>query len=151
MTKEELIKELEELRDIENYSQSELMNTGYKTGLLDALDLVNKYFDLALVSGRSEQLNCGKERVFGEKRCDKQCDDCLKEYGSNYLSENVDKLAQVLKEKETDLRKNATFCKEHKFEKEYEWLWMKYQIVNEIRFEIELLKSENEFRPRFEF
>lgn len=67
------------------------------------------------------------------------------------LSENVDKLAEVLKEKETDLRKKATFCKEHKFEKEYEWLWMKYQIVNEIRFEVELLKSENEFRPRFEF
>jgi hypothetical protein len=56
MTKEELIKELEELRDIDNYSQSELMNTGYKTGLLDALDLVNKYFDLALVVGQSEQL-----------------------------------------------------------------------------------------------
>lgn len=51
MTKEELIKELEELRDIENYSQSELMNTGYKTGLLDAMDLVNKYFALTPVSG----------------------------------------------------------------------------------------------------
>ena len=56
MTKEELIKELEELRDIKNYSQSELMNTGYKTAILDALDLVNKYFDLALVVGRSEKL-----------------------------------------------------------------------------------------------
>lgn len=31
MDNKELIKELEELRDIENYSQSELMNTGYKT------------------------------------------------------------------------------------------------------------------------
>ena len=58
MTKQELIKELEELRDIKNYSQSELMNTGYKTAMLDALDLVNKYFDLALVVGQSEQL-CG--------------------------------------------------------------------------------------------
>jgi hypothetical protein len=56
MTKEELIKELEELRDIKNYSQSELVNTGYKTAMLDALDLVNKYFDLALVVGQSEQL-----------------------------------------------------------------------------------------------
>ena len=56
MTKEELIKELEELRDIKEYSQSNLMNTGYRTAILDTLDLVNKYFDLALVVGRSEQL-----------------------------------------------------------------------------------------------
>ncbi len=59
MKKEELIKELEELRDIKNYSQSELLNTGYRTAILDALDLVNKYFDLATVVGRSEQLVCG--------------------------------------------------------------------------------------------
>jgi hypothetical protein len=58
MTKEELIKELEELRDIKNYSQSELMNTGYKTAMLDALDLVNKYFGLALVVEQSEQSFC---------------------------------------------------------------------------------------------
>jgi hypothetical protein len=56
MTKEELIKDLEELRGIKNYSQSELLNTGYRTAMLDALDLVNKYFDLAPVVGRSEQL-----------------------------------------------------------------------------------------------
>ena len=67
MTKEELIKELEELRDVENYSQSELMNTGYKTGLLDALDLVNKYFDLALVVGRSEQLVCDCGKPYHER------------------------------------------------------------------------------------
>lgn len=67
------------------------------------------------------------------------------------LSNNVDKLVEVLKEKETDLRKNANFCREHKFTKEEEWLRMKYQIVNEIRFEVELLKSENEFRPLFNF
>jgi hypothetical protein len=57
MTKEELIKKLEELRDVKNYSHYELTNKGYREGLLDALDLVNKYFDLALVSGRSELLN----------------------------------------------------------------------------------------------
>ena len=45
MKKEELIKELIELRDIEKYSQSELMNIGYKTAILDALDLVKKYFE----------------------------------------------------------------------------------------------------------
>ena len=67
------------------------------------------------------------------------------------LSANVDKLVEILKEKETDLRKKANFCSEHKFKKEEEWLRMKYRIVNEIRFEVELLKSENEFRPLFDF
>ena len=77
MTKEELIKELDSLRDIENYSQSESLNTGYRTGILDALDLVNKYFDLALVVGRSEQYHC-ELYDFGrkDKPCDKQCDGC---------------------------------------------------------------------------
>jgi len=51
MDSKELIRELEELRDIENYSQSELMNTGYKTAILDAIDLVKKYDFLQLVSG----------------------------------------------------------------------------------------------------
>jgi hypothetical protein len=46
MTGIELIKELEELRDIKNYSQSELMNIGYKTAILDVLELVNEYLDL---------------------------------------------------------------------------------------------------------
>ena len=67
------------------------------------------------------------------------------------LSKNVDKLVEVLKEKEAGLRQKANFCREHKFTKEEEWLRMKYQIVNEIRFEVELLKSENEFRPLFNF
>jgi hypothetical protein len=75
MTKQELIKELEELRDIKNYSQSELMNTGYKTAILDALDLVNKYFVLAPVSG----LLCGTctdfkivGKMFVCKKCGKE-------------------------------------------------------------------------------
>jgi hypothetical protein len=67
------------------------------------------------------------------------------------LSKNVDKMVEVLKEKEADLHQKANFCREHKFTKEEEWLRMKYQIVNEIRFEVELLKSENEFRPLFNF
>ncbi|PAC27808.1 hypothetical protein [Flectobacillus sp. BAB-3569] len=67
------------------------------------------------------------------------------------LSKKVDKLVEVLKEKETDLRHKLKFCKEHKFEKEEEWLRMKYQIVNEIRFEVELLKSENKFCPKLSF
>lgn len=67
------------------------------------------------------------------------------------LSKNVDKLVEVLKEKEAGLRQKANFCREHKFTKEEEWLRMKYQIVNEIRFEVEQLKNENEFRPLFTF
>ena len=42
MDKNEVIKELEELRDIKKYSQSELLNTGYRTAILDAIDLVKK-------------------------------------------------------------------------------------------------------------
>ena len=56
MKKEELIKELQELRDIANYQQSELMNIGYKTAILDALDLVNKYFIL------TEQIETAKTK-----------------------------------------------------------------------------------------
>jgi len=67
------------------------------------------------------------------------------------LSKNVDKMVEVLKKKEDDLRQMANFCSEHKFKKEEEWLRMKYRIVNEIRFEVELLKSENNFCPLFDF
>ena len=40
--KEEIIKQLEKLRDIKDYSTSKLMNSGYRTAILDAIDLVNK-------------------------------------------------------------------------------------------------------------
>ncbi len=33
----------------------------------------------------------------------------------NNLSKNIDKMVEVLKEKEADLRQKANFCKEHKF------------------------------------
>jgi hypothetical protein len=48
MTKQELIKELELLADScdSNYA---LEVNGYNRGVLDALDVVNKYFDLAPV------------------------------------------------------------------------------------------------------
>ena len=67
------------------------------------------------------------------------------------LSKNVDKFVDALKKKEDDLRQKVNFCREHKFTKEEDWLRMKYQIVNEIRYEVELLKSEKEFRPLFDF
>jgi hypothetical protein len=76
MTKEELIKKLEELRDVKNYSHYELTNKGYREGLLDALDLVNKYFDLALVSGRSEQC-LHTERVWTIDPYDQKCFKCV--------------------------------------------------------------------------
>lgn len=49
MTKEQLIKELELLADscMSNYA---LETNGYNRGVLDALDVVNKYFVLAPVS-----------------------------------------------------------------------------------------------------
>lgn len=62
MTKEKLTKELELLSDScdSNYA---LEQNGYKRGVLDALDVVNKNFDLALVSGRSELLFAFIEEV----------------------------------------------------------------------------------------
>jgi hypothetical protein len=42
MNKDEVIKELEQLRDIKDYSKSKLKNTGYRTAILDAIDLVKK-------------------------------------------------------------------------------------------------------------
>jgi hypothetical protein len=57
MNKDELIKEIEELRDIKNYSQSESLNTGYRTAILDTIDLVKK-LTIPVVVGRSEQLPC---------------------------------------------------------------------------------------------
>lgn len=55
MTKEELIKELELLADSCDSNYALEMN-GYNRGVLDALSVVNKYFALADVSGRSELL-----------------------------------------------------------------------------------------------
>lgn len=74
MTKEELTKELELLAD-SCMSDYALETNGYNRGVLDALDLVNKYFDLALVSG----LLCGTctdfkvvGKVFVCKKCGKE-------------------------------------------------------------------------------
>ena len=69
------------------------------------------------------------------------------------LSKNVDKLAEALKKREDALLQKSTFCKEHNFTKEEEWLRLKYSIVQEIRSEVELLKrsAEYEYRPYFSF
>ena len=42
-----------------------------------------KKLRVADVVGRSEQFNCGKQRVYGEEQCKKQCNDCINEYGDN--------------------------------------------------------------------
>jgi hypothetical protein len=77
MTREQFIKKWLDNKDYQYTEQNrDLMR--------DDLDkVINKALPQADVSGRSEQFNCGKERVFGEQKCDKQCDECLKEYGSN--------------------------------------------------------------------
>lgn len=87
MIKEELIKDLEELRDVENYSQSELLNTGYRTGLLDALDLVKKYFDLADVI-KNEVAVCDCKypvRVAGDRLLEPYCGKCFKDFKQTVL------------------------------------------------------------------
>lgn len=80
MNKDELIKELEELRDIKEYSQSNLMNTGYRTAILDALDLVKK-LTIPVVVGQSEQL-CDHPRsersYIGQNML--RCNKCGKEF-----------------------------------------------------------------------
>jgi len=83
MNKDEVIKELEELRDIKNYSQSELLNTGYRTAILDAIDLVKK-LTIPVVVGQSKQL-CKHKRVIksrlrmedGKSRYCKDCKEWL--------------------------------------------------------------------------
>ena len=67
------------------------------------------------------------------------------------LKDNVQTLSKVLKEQENELRQKANFCHEHKFQREEEWLRMKCQIVQEIRFEVDLLDSSKDFRPLFNF
>jgi len=77
--KELLQKELDKLpytKHLDDGQYNDGQVAGFELGARWALSLF-------AVSGRSEQFNCGKERVFGEQKCDKQCNDCIKEYGSN--------------------------------------------------------------------
>ena len=72
MNKDELKKELEELRDIKDYSQSELLNTGYRTAILDSIDLVKK-LTIPVVS---KSFYCQQGLGVGGKDCDTQCEYC---------------------------------------------------------------------------
>lgn len=65
MSKDEIIKGLEELRDIKDYSQSELLNTGYRTAILDAIDLVKK-LTIPVLSNQRELLIAYEIRLHTE-------------------------------------------------------------------------------------
>lgn len=52
---------------------AEIIIQTYKTPL-------EKADEILLLCGLIKQFNCGRARVFGEERCNIQCDDCLKEY-----------------------------------------------------------------------
>jgi hypothetical protein len=60
MTKEELLKELDLMRDA-NVSEHALYENGYARGVSDATDAVNKYFVLADVSGSLAKQEALKE------------------------------------------------------------------------------------------
>jgi len=42
MNKQEVLKELDKLKNTKDYSQIDSMNTGYRAGVMDAIDLVKK-------------------------------------------------------------------------------------------------------------
>ena len=67
------------------------------------------------------------------------------------LEKNVDKLIEGLKKKESELIQKANFCNEHKFLKEEEWIRARYNIVKDIRFELENAKTSDDYRVYFEF
>ena len=67
------------------------------------------------------------------------------------LSKRIKLLIETLKKEEDRLRQKANFCNEHKFSLEEKWIRQKINTISEIRFEVELLESKNEFRPRFDF
>lgn len=67
------------------------------------------------------------------------------------LISNINLLVNSLKEQESKLRANAIFLQEHNFNKEKEWVSMKLDLIQEIRYEVELSLSEKEFNPKFKF
>ena len=69
MAKKELLKELESLTDSYN-SNYALETKGYNRGILDAIYLVNKYFDLANVRSMLKCNSCG---VIVSSRKDLDC------------------------------------------------------------------------------
>lgn len=67
------------------------------------------------------------------------------------IEKNVSKFIECLKEQENKLKQKAKFCNEHNFKKEEEYIRSKLQIIQEIRFESELILESNDNRPYFNF
>jgi hypothetical protein len=59
MNKDELLKELQKLKD-EDYSNDALFNDGYRTSMMDAIDLVKK-LNIDDVSKNEAICNCANE------------------------------------------------------------------------------------------
>jgi hypothetical protein len=66
-------------------------------------------------------------------------------------SKRLQLLAERLKEQESILRNKAAFCNEHKFHREEEWIRQRLNIIQEIRFEVELIETAREYDPKFYF
>ena len=64
---------------------------------------------------------------------------------------NLKAFIEALQKEESELRSKANYCFEHKFNKDADWLRMKATIVQEIRFEAELISGEKPLRPMFNF
>ena len=73
MNKDELLKELLKLKD-EDYSNDELFNDGYRTSMMDAIDLVKKLN----IDDVSNCLHTYEPFTKGVEICTK-CDECLLE------------------------------------------------------------------------
>ena len=71
MNKDELLKELLKLKD-EDYSNDELFNDGYRTSMMDAIDLVKKLN----IDDVSNCLHTYEPFTKGVEICTK-CDECL--------------------------------------------------------------------------
>jgi len=67
------------------------------------------------------------------------------------ISERIKLMIETLRKEEDRLRQKSNFCSEHKFYEEEKWIRQKVKVISEIRFEMELLESKNEFCPRFNF
>ncbi len=57
ITKQEILKELKKLRDCKNYTNSIEINVGYREGILDAIDLVEK---ITKISEQTENQDASK-------------------------------------------------------------------------------------------
>lgn len=67
------------------------------------------------------------------------------------IKKRLELFISELKKEEVNLRSKMTFCSEHKFNKEFEFINEKVKIINEIRLEAELIIESKDYRPKFYF